>query len=129
LSNQLPLRNFNAMAKVSIQTEVCHAKLKASRDAIEVIQGKWRIPILICLSFGERRFGEIKKEIPDISPKMLSQELKLLEENNLIHRKVQPTTPVGIFYDLSPLGHSLQKLLNELMSWGMHFRKETLKKK
>jgi DNA-binding HxlR family transcriptional regulator len=117
------------MAKASIQTEVCHAKLKASRDAIEAIQGKWRIPILVCLSFGERRFGEIRKEIPDISPKMLSQELKLLEENNLIQRKVQPTTPVSIFYTLSPLGHSLKKLLNELMAWGLHFRKETLKKK
>jgi DNA-binding HxlR family transcriptional regulator len=117
------------MTKASIQTEVCHGKLKASRDAIEAIQGKWRIPILVCLSFGERRFGEIRKEIPDISPKMLSQELKLLEENNLIERKVQPTTPVNIIYALTPLGHSLEKLLDELMVWGMHFRKETLKKK
>jgi DNA-binding HxlR family transcriptional regulator len=117
------------MTKASMQTEVCQAKLKASRDAIEAIQGKWRIPILVCLSFGGRRFGEIRKEISDISPKMLSQELKLLEENNLIVRNVQPTTPVNIMYSLSDLGNSLNTLLSALMDWGMHFRKESLKKK
>jgi len=114
--------------KATIQTQVCQSRLKASRDAIEAVQGKWRIPILVCLSFGERKFGEIRKEIPDISPKMLSQELKLLEENNLIHRKVQPSTPVSIIYSLSALGMSMEKLLEELLQWGMHFRKESLKK-
>jgi len=64
--------------------EACLVKLRASRDALEVIQGKWRIPIIVSLTYGNKRFGEIRKDIEDISPKMLSQELKELEMNKLI---------------------------------------------
>ncbi len=105
----------------------CPAKLKASRDALEVIQGKWRIPILVSLSFGAKRFGEIRQDISDISPKMLSQELKELEVNKLISRTVYDSMPVTVEYDLTPLGRSMSKLLEELQHWGMHFRKEIIK--
>ncbi len=62
---------------------VCQYELKAARDAMEVIQGKWRIPIVISLTYGTKRFGEIHRDIPDISPKMLSQELKALKSSHL----------------------------------------------
>ena len=106
----------------------CQHKLKASRDALEVIQGKWRLPIVLTLTFGNKRFGEIQRDIEDISPKMLSQELKSLEENKIITRTVYDTMPVTVEYALTPLGQSMRKLLDELLVWGSHFRKEIVGK-
>ncbi len=100
----------------------------ASRDALTVIQGKWRLPIIISLTYGAKRFGEIKNDIEDISPKMLSQELKELEHNKLITRNIYDSMPVTVEYTLTPLGKSLKKLLDELLDWGLHFRKEVVGK-
>jgi len=93
---------------------------------LEVIQGKWRLPIVLALTFGNRRFGELQRDIGDISPKMLSQELKALEENKIITRTLYDSMPVTVEYSLTPLGHSLKKLLDELLVWGVHFRKEVV---
>ena len=106
--------------------KVCQHKLLASRDALSVIQGKWRIPIIISLTYGKKRFGDIQKDIVDISPKMLSQELKSLEENKIVTRKLHDSMPISVEYALTPLGFSLQKLLDELLDWGVHFRLEVL---
>jgi len=102
----------------------CQQKLRISRDALEVVQGKWRLPIVLALTFGNKRFGEIQRDIVDISPKMLSQELKALEENKIITRTLYDSMPVTVEYSLTPLGRSMKKLLEELLTWGAHFRKE-----
>jgi DNA-binding HxlR family transcriptional regulator len=109
--------------------ETCQFKLKATRDTLEVIQGKWRIPIIISLEYGKKRFGEIQKDIVDISPKMLSQELKALEINKIIIRTVYDSSPVTVEYSLTPLGRSMKPLLQEVLNWGLHFRKELIEKK
>lgn len=109
--------------------QLCQFKLMASRDALEVIQGKWRIPIIISLTYGNKRFGEIQRDIADISPKMLSQELKVLEEYKIITRTLYDSMPVTVEYALTPLGLSLNTLLDELLNWGIHFRKEIVVKK
>lgn len=106
--------------------QVCQFKLMASRDALEVIQGKWRIPIIISLTYGNKRFGEIQRDIEDISPKMLSQELKSLEMNKIIKRTLYDTMPVTTEYSLTPLGLSMNSLLEEILNWGIHFRKEVV---
>jgi DNA-binding HxlR family transcriptional regulator len=108
--------------------DVCRAKLMAVRDALEIIQGKWRIPIIISLMYGKKRFGEIQRDITDISPKMLSQELKALEQNNIITRTLYDSMPVTVEYSLTPLGISMQKMLDSLLEWGTYFRKESLQK-
>lgn len=108
--------------------QVCQFKLMASRDALEVIQGKWRIPIIISLTYGNKRFGEIQRDIEDISPKMLSQELKSLEMNKIIKRTLYDTMPVTTEYSLTPLGLSMNSLLDEILNWGIHFRKEVVGK-
>ena len=108
--------------------QVCQFKLMASRDALEVIQGKWRIPIIISLTYGNKRFGEIQRDIEDISPKMLSQELKALEMNKIIMRTLYDTMPVTTEYTLTPLGLSMNSLLEEILNWGIHFRKEVVGK-
>ncbi|WP_130734017.1 helix-turn-helix domain-containing protein [Flavobacterium sp. J27] len=106
------------------EENICRVKLLIARDTIELIQGKWRIPIIISLTSGKKRFGEIKRDIEDISPKMLSQELKALEENKIISRTLHNSMPVAVEYELTPLGISSKGLLNELLKWGIHFRKE-----
>jgi DNA-binding HxlR family transcriptional regulator len=108
------------------KTQSCQRKLMITRDVLEVIQGKWRLPIVLALTFGNRRFGELQRDIGDISPKMLSQELKVLEENKIITRTLYDSMPVTVEYSLTPLGHSLKKLLDELLAWGIHFRKEVV---
>lgn len=115
--------------KVEKNKEACQFRLMASRDALEVIQGKWRIPIIISLSYGHKRFGEIQRDIADISPKMLSQELKMLEENKIITRTLYDSMPVTVEYNLTPLGLSMENLLAEILNWGIHFRKEVIGKK
>ena len=104
-------------------------KLLVTRDALEVIQGKWRIPIIISLTYGPKRFGEISRDVAEISPKMLSQELKALEENRIVTRTVYDTMPVTVEYALTDLGRSLKKVVNELFTWGQHFRKEVIPKR
>lgn len=106
----------------------CQHKLMVTRDALEVIQGKWRLPIVLSLTFGDKRFGEIQREIVDISPKMLSQELKALEVNKIITRTVYDSMPVTVEYSLTPLGKSMRKMLDEILDWGVVFRKEVVGK-
>ena len=109
------------------KTPSCQQKLRISRDALEVIQGKWRLPIVLALTFGNKRFGELQKDIVDISPKMLSQELKMLEENKIVTRTLYDSMPVTVEYSLTPLGQSMKKLIDEILIWGAHFRKEVVK--
>ena len=113
---------------MSQKEAVCQQKLRISRDALEVIQGKWRLPIVLALTFGDKRFGEIQRDIEDISPKMLSQELKALEENKIITRTMYDSMPVVVEYSLTPLGQSMKKMLEEILNWGSHFRKEIVGK-
>lgn len=108
--------------------DICQHKLMVTRDTLEVIQGKWRIPIIIALTFGEKRFGELQRDIADISPKMLSQELKALETNKIIIRTLYDSMPVTVEYSLTPLGKSMKNLLDEILNWGVHFRKEIIGK-
>lgn len=110
------------------KTQTCQFKLMASRDALEVIQGKWRIPIIISLTYGNKHFGEIYKDIENISSKMLSQELKALEMNKIIKRTVYDTIPLTIEYSLTQLGLSMTSMLEEILNWGVYFRKEVLGK-
>jgi len=114
------------MAK-AIKKGTCQYRLIAGKDAMEVLQGKWRIPIIISLTDGDKRFGEIQREI-GISPKMLSQELKALEENKIISRTLYDSMPVTVEYSLTPLGRSTDKLLDEFLKWGTHFRNEMVGK-
>src|SRR4051812_30325777 len=108
--------------------DACKYNLMVSRDTLEVIQGKWRLPIIISLTHGDKRFGEIQRDIADISPKMLSQELKALEENKIITRTLYDSMPVTVEYSLTPLWKSMKKLIDEILNWGTHFRKESVGK-
>ncbi|MBS1583681.1 MAG: helix-turn-helix transcriptional regulator [Bacteroidetes bacterium] len=102
----------------------CATHLLPLRDTLDILSGKWKIMILLALSFsGKRRFTELQREIAGITPKMLSKELKELEANQLVKREVYATTPVTIEYSLTTWGRSLEEVIDALRTWGVAHRK------
>jgi len=98
------------------------------RDALEILSGKWKLPIIIALSFGNKRFSEMAKEIPKITDKMLSKELRDLEANELVKRTVYNSVPVVVEYSMTEYGQSLEKVIMELRDWGIQHRKRIIGK-
>lgn len=100
-------------------------EMMAVHDAMDVLNGKWKIYILssIC-HYNKRRFSDILNDVPGISNKMLSKELKELETNKLIIRTVLDTHPITVQYELTAHGLSLKTIINNLTEWGVKHRKE-----
>ena len=105
----------------------CKAILRPIRDALDVLNGKWKLPIIVALSFGEKRFSEIAKEVHGITDKMLSRELRDLELNGLVRRTVEDTYPVRVTYALTPHSKSLTTVIEALKNWGLLHRKKLQK--
>lgn len=106
--------------------EQCTKALLPVKDALDVLSGKWKLQIILSLTFGKKRFKQIQREITGLTPKMLSKELKDLEMNDLAIRKVYDTTPVIVEYELSPYGRTLKPLIGELHKWGTKHRKRII---
>lgn len=111
-----------------LDAEKCHGLIKPVRDALEVINGKWKLPIIVALTLGDKRFGEMAKEIPDITDRMLSKELRDLEANQLVKRTVYDTMPVIVEYSLTDYGESLNPVIKALHAWGTQHRKRIMGK-
>ena len=100
------------------------AKLKEKTQcpvtaALQLIGGRWKTIILYSLSSGTRRFGEIAVRIPEISRKVLTEQLKELEADGLIIREQFKEIPPRVVYSLSDWGKSLSPVIQELATWGM----------
>lgn len=104
-------------------------EMMAVRDSMDVLSGKWKIPIIssICY-YNKRRFSDILNDVVGISNKMLSKELKELELNKLIKRTVLDTQPITVQYELTQHGLTLQTIINNLTDWGIKHRKEIIGK-
>lgn len=89
--------------------------------AFEVIGGKWKAVILWEMQAQPRRFGELRRLVPGISEKMLTQQLRELEADGLVHREVFHQVPPRVEYSLTSLGRSLNKALGPLADWGMRY--------
>lgn len=85
---------------------------------LQLIGGKWKTIILYCLTAGTKRFGEIAVRIPDISRKVLTEQLKELETDGLILREQFKEIPPRVEYSLTDLGKSLSSVIRELEIWG-----------
>jgi DNA-binding HxlR family transcriptional regulator len=112
--------------------EECLASVNAIRDALFVLNGKWKLPLIFTLIEKPRRFNEIQLSVKGITPKILSKELKDLEENGFVKRIVYPTTPVTVIYEITAYSHTLKSVLNELRLWGTQHRdmiKQSMRKK
>jgi DNA-binding HxlR family transcriptional regulator len=93
------------------------------RDTLELLSGKWKILIVMVLAVrGRSRFMELRREIEGITPKMLSKELRDLEQNQLVTRTVLPTTPVSVEYELTAYGDTLEPLILAIRDWGVTHR-------
>lgn len=86
--------------------------------SLNVLGGKWKPIILHMLLSGTMRFGELKRNIPTITQKMLTQQLRQLEQDGLISRTVYPEVPPKVEYDLTSKGSSLVPVLQSLYDWG-----------
>eukprot|EP01035_Chromulina_nebulosa_P036430 gene36430-49075_t len=82
------------------------------------IGGKWKTIVLWYLRKGSKRFGELKKQIPPITEKMLSLQLKELERDNIVKRTVYPEVPPRVEYELTEEGKTLLPLLEKMAEWG-----------
>jgi DNA-binding HxlR family transcriptional regulator len=93
--------------------------------ALQVIGGKWKPIILWHLRDGDRRrFGELKRHMPNVTQKMLTQQLRELESDGLVERKVYAQIPPKVEYSLTELGHSVLPVLDQLSRWGAMFEAE-----
>ncbi|WP_068784029.1 winged helix-turn-helix transcriptional regulator [Paenibacillus phocaensis] len=91
---------------------------------LEVIGGKWKCVILCHLTHGRKRTSELKRLMPDITQKMLTQQLRELEADGVIRRIVYQEVPPRVEYELSDYGESLSGILDALCAWGeQHIRK------
>lgn len=106
----------------------CMSMLMPVQDALSVLSGRWKIPIIIALSFGNRRFRELTREVPGITDKVLSKELKELEANKLITRTVYDSFPPVVEYAITTHGRSVKDVVFELHRWGTKHRKAVMGK-
>ncbi|WP_338876993.1 helix-turn-helix domain-containing protein [Spirosoma sp. SC4-14] len=119
---------FSAWGPKPASAHECNQSLQAVQDALYVLNGKWKLPIIIALDNGASRFGEIQRAVNGITPRVLSKELKDLEMNEFIVRRVYPTTPVSIEYELTDYSATLQGVTEALRNWGIQHRERILKR-
>lgn len=103
-------------------------KIKYVQDTQYVLGGKWKLPIIISIYHGNNRFNKIKSSIPKITNRVLSKELKHLEENLLISRTVYDDYPARIEYVLTEYCHSVTEVLEAMEKWGKEHREKIMGK-
>jgi DNA-binding HxlR family transcriptional regulator len=89
------------------------------RQTLDLIADKWVVAALYILSHGTKRYGELQREIGNISQRMLTRTLRDLERNGLVDRKVYPVVPPMVEYSLTPLGKTLNQVLKSLCEWSI----------
>lgn len=89
--------------------------------ALDVIGGKWKPLILWALGDNVMRFGELQKELPGVNTKMLTKQLRELEEDGVISRKVYPEVPPRVEYAITDFGRTLIPILEALCNWGAEY--------
>lgn len=90
---------------------------------LQLISNKWKVLIIRDLMEGSRRFGELKKSVSGITPKVLTSNLREMEEGGLVTRKVYPEVPPRVEYTLTETGYSLQPVLESMRQWGDRFKR------
>ncbi|OMP77376.1 MULTISPECIES: helix-turn-helix domain-containing protein [unclassified Chitinophaga] len=98
-------------------------EIRYAQDALYVLSGKWRMPVVLALHNGLRRYREIAQSIPGITFAMLSKELQMMELNNLVERREDPDFPRNVEYRLTAYCESLYPIVESLIHWGREHRK------
>ncbi|EZH65719.1 winged helix-turn-helix transcriptional regulator [Geomicrobium sediminis] len=98
-------------------------------DALTIIVGKWKPIILLhLLNHGTQRFSELRSQMPGITQKMLTKQLRELEEEDIVSRKVYPQVPPKVEYSITDYGRTLQPILEAMHEWGTKHHAHRLKK-
>lgn len=107
-----------------VKTDLERASCPVERT-LEVIGGRWKVLILRELFQGVKRFNELQRAISGITQKMLTQQLREMESDGIIHREIYLQVPPKVEYSLTPLGVSLKPILEAMHEWGIRHLKET----
>jgi len=105
----------NKEMKFKVRGEEFHCAMDVTMN---FIGGKWKTVVLWYLRKDKKRFGELRRLIPGITEKMLSLQLKQLEQDGIVDRVVYPEVPPRVEYHLTPFGHTLNPLLEAVAKWG-----------
>lgn len=105
-------RRFEARAAYNAFLATCPA-----RQLLDRISDKWVSLVLAALAEGPRRYSDLSRDIAGVSQKMLTQTLRALERDGLVSRKVTPTVPVRVDYELTELGRSLLTVVRGVKQW------------
>ncbi len=89
-------------------------------EALKILEGRWKLRILFHLFGGQlQRFSDLERAIPEVTQKMLAQQLRQLEKDGIVHRKVYPEVPPKVEYSLTEWGQSLCPALDALLKWAV----------
>lgn len=91
-----------------------------------LISDRWKVLIIRDLLEGTKRFGELKKSVGNISQKVLTANLRSMEEAGLLTRKVYPEVPPRVEYTLTETGYSLKPVLEAMVAWGTEYKKKSI---
>lgn len=89
---------------------------------LSIIGDKWKVLILRDLFEGTKRFNELKKSLNGVTQKMLTQQLRELEQDGIIHRMVYPVVPPKVEYSLTDLGKTLKPVVDSMRDWGIYLK-------
>lgn len=106
----------------------CEGLIRPVMDALDILSGRWKLPIITSLYHGPKRYREILSDVKGITDKMLSKDLKELEMNKLIRRRVISSFPPAVEYSMTEHGRSLDRVIMELWEWGKKHRAEIIQK-
>lgn len=102
----------------------CKSEIVPIMDALYIINGKWRIPIILTLMEGNKRFSEIQKEVQKITSKVLANELKEMELNGFLEKKTDDQSRAKTEYQLTNYSSSLEPIIKSLSDFGIRHRKK-----
>jgi DNA-binding HxlR family transcriptional regulator len=95
-----------------------------AETALKMISGRWKLLILRLLFEEVKRFGELQKDLPGITQKVLTQQLRELELDGIVHRQVYAQIPPKVEYSLTPLGETLKPIILQMHEWGIEFDRD-----
>ena len=96
-------------------------ELNPLEAALDVIRGKWKGAVLYHLCTGKKRFNELRRLMPDLTPRMLTLQLRELERDGVVHREIFSQIPPKVEYSLTPVGQALEPVLMQMREWGERY--------
>ena len=93
-----------------------------AETTIKMLGDRWKVQIIECLMDGTKRFGELKRELGDITQKVLTSNLRMLEENGILIRHVYAQIPPRVDYTLTNLGYNLRPVIDSMVAWAEEYR-------